>query len=811
MTADAVAGELRPTSENLDLSVSRRVHIIGIGGAGMRAIANVLLDGGHQVSGSDAKASAHLDALEARGAQVYVGSRPDVIAALPVDALVTRSTAIPDTDAEVEAASSAGLAVASRAATLRAISATRQCVLVAGTHGKTTTSSLLSVLLDHAAQSQACSSVEAAPSFVVGADIDNFGTGARWTAGSLAVIEADESDGTFLALHGAHAIVTSLDPDHLEFYGSRERLNLAFEAFVDSIPGTCAVFVDDPDTAHLIGRPGVVTYGTTQADLQLQAITISRGHTTFEVVWHGEYLGTASVALPGEHNAFNAGGALAIALSLGVPFAVAVAGLAKFAGVRRRFEWRGHIDGVTFVDDYAHLPAEVEAALMTARAGGWNRVVATYQPHRYSRTEAHGREFANSFDAADVLVLTDIYPSGEAPRPGVTGRILLDAVNEADPGRAMHWQPKLDDVAGFLDEQLRPGDLCLTLGAGDLTTVPDQVIARRRATSAERHDALASRLQQVLPGGSVTRNAPLGALTTYRVGGDAAILVEADSYAALQLLTRVMHDAREPTLMVGRGSNMLVSDAGFDGVAIVLGEAFEDITISGTSVIAGGAAYLPVVARRSVSENLHGFAWAVGVPGSIGGALAMNAGGHGSDMAASVVQVETINLRTGEARTWSVGDLDFSYRHSALSPDDCVVRCTLALAGGDDATAHTTDGAETLREIVRWRREHQPGGQNAGSVFTNPEGDSAGRLIDASGCKGLRIGTAEVSTKHANFFQADSGGSANDVYELMHVVRDVVLDAHGISLVPETRLVGFAPFGTQPPADPRHVHREGSS
>lgn len=804
MTADAVAAELRPTSENLDLGAPRRVHIIGIGGAGMRAIANVLIDSGHHVSGSDARDSMHLDVLRARGATVHVGSQPDAIAALGADALVTRSTAVPDSDDEVQAARRAGLFVASRAATLRAITATRQCVLVAGTHGKTTTSSLLSVVLDHAASGDAGRVVEGAPSFVVGADIDYFGTGARWADGKLAVIEADESDGTFLALHGTHAIVTSLDPDHLEFYGSRERLNLAFAAFVAAIPGTCAVFTDDADTAHLTSHAGVVTYGTGDADLQLLDITVERGRTSFGVVWHGEHLGRASVALPGEHNAFNAGGALAVALSLGVPFGVAVAGLAKFSGVRRRYEWRGQIDGVTFVDDYAHLPAEVEAALTTASKGGWGRVVATYQPHRYSRTQAHGRDFATSFGAADVLVLSDIYPSGEAPRPGVTGQILVDAVQEADPERTVHWKPTLDDVAGFLDDHLRPGDLCLTLGAGDLTTVPDDVIARRAASASSRHDALAQRLRDVLPEGSVTRSAPLGALTTYRVGGRAAILVEVDSHRSLQLLAQVMADSRVPTLVVGRGSNMLVSDAGFDGVAVVLGEAFETVTITGPLVSAGGAAFLPVVARRAVGEGLTGFEWAVGVPGSIGGAIAMNAGGHGSDMAASVAHVETINLRTGSERTWTAQELNFTYRHSALTADDCVVRCTLALAAdraddlaGDAVTETDSSGAAALSEIVRWRREHQPGGQNAGSVFTNPDGDSAGRLIDVSGCKGLRVGTAEVSAKHANFFQADQGGSADDLYQLMHLVRDVVLDAHGVALVPETRLVGFAPFGAQ--------------
>jgi len=805
LDAQAVAAELRPTNEDLDLSTPRRVHIIGTGGAGMRAIARVLLDGGHAVSGSDLAASVHLDALRARGAAVYAGSRPDFVASLPGTALVTRSTAVPDTDAEVVAVSQAGLEVANRAATLRAITATRSSILVAGTHGKTTTSSLLSVLLDHAAQSELCATVSSPPSFVVGADIAYFGTGARWTGtdqSDLAVIEADESDGTFLSLHGAHAIVTSLDPDHLEFYGSRDRLMSAFEAFVDSIPGTCAVFSDDDDTAHLVGRDGVITYGTGEADLRLSEIAVGRNRTSFDVTWRGEALGRAMVALPGKQNAYNAGGALAIALSLGVPFAVAVAGLARFSGVQRRYEWRGQVDGITFIDDYAHLPAEVEAALATARKGGWRRVVATYQPHRYSRTQAHGRDFARSFGDADQLVLTDIYPSGEKPRPGVTGKILVDAVTQADPDRSIEWRPTLDDVIDYLDDTLRPGDLCLTLGAGDLTSVPDAVLERRRATGESRRDALAARLAAALPDGTVRSDADLGALTTYRVGGTAAMLVEVESQADLQAMIPLLADSMQPVMIVGRGSNMLVSDAGFDGVVIVLGDVFEEIVIESGVVVAGGAAFLPVVARQTVAAGLTGFEWAVGVPGSIGGAVAMNAGGHGSDMAASIAQVETINLRSGELHTWSLEELTLRYRSSALTSDDCVLRCTLSLDAASDGASNATDqtsGNELLSEIVRWRREHQPGGQNAGSVFTNPPGDSAGRLIDVAGCKGLRVGSAMVSTKHANFFQADPDGSADDIYELMHLVHDIVLDASGISLTPETRLLGFAPFGMQPP------------
>jgi UDP-N-acetylmuramate dehydrogenase len=288
--------------------------------------------------------------------------------------------------------------------------------------------------------------------------------------------------------------------------------------------------------------------------------------------------------------------------------------------------------------------------------------------------------------------------------------------------------------------------------------------------------------------GRVERDHPLGPLTTYRVGGAAARFVVAESTDDLAAVAAAARAAALPVLVVGRGSNLLVADAGFAGIALSLGVAFARVDIDGCIVRAGGATSLPVVARRTASAGCTGFEWAVGVPGSVGGAVRMNAGGHGSDMAATLRAVEVADLaRHGVVETRAVSSLALAYRHSSLRDSDVVVSATLQLAPGD---AH--ESLRTIDEIVRWRRENQPGGQNAGSVFTNPPGDSAGRLIDTAGCKGLRVGSAHVSPKHANFFQADEGGSADDVRALMRAVHDRVRAVHGIELRPETRMVGFA-------------------
>jgi UDP-N-acetylmuramate dehydrogenase len=279
---------------------------------------------------------------------------------------------------------------------------------------------------------------------------------------------------------------------------------------------------------------------------------------------------------------------------------------------------------------------------------------------------------------------------------------------------------------------------------------------------------------------------PVGPFTTYKVGGPAALFVEVADDDVLAAVGAAVAASGVPVLVVGNGSNLLVADAGFPGLAIRLGDAYTAVEVDGTEVTAGGAALLPVVARQSVKAGLTGFEWAVGVPGSIGGAVRMNAGGHGSDMAANLVGVRVFDCRTGEDATVPASALELGYRRSAITPDQVVVQATLGLAVDEAGT-----GSDTVSEIVRWRRANQPGGQNAGSVFTNPDGDSAGRLIDEAGCKGLRRGTAEVSPKHANFIQADAGGSADDVHAVMVAVRDAVEAATGVRLHPETRLVGF--------------------
>ena len=455
---------------NPDLGVPRRIHLIGAGGAGMGAIASVLHRMGHSVTGSDLKDGPVAERLRADGIEISIGH--DAVHVGDAE-MVAISTAIPDHNAEVVAARERGLPVLRRSDILPAIAAQRRTIAVAGTHGKTTTSSMLALVLVEA---------ELRPSFVIGGDVNEIGSGAVWDDGEWFVIEADESDRTFLSLGAEVALVTNVEPDHLETYGNDPAvLTRAFEDFAGAaaIKVLCA---DDEGSAALAKAVGGITYGTSEhADYRMVDVARHRASVEFTLVHEGEQLGRISLPTPGLHNARNAAAAVVTGILLGAPVDAAIRALGRFGGVARRFEFRGEAGGVVFVDDYAHLPTEVAAAVQAARDGDWERVVCVFQPHRYSRTAALWQDFADSFTAADQLVITDVYSAGETPRPGVSGKLLVDAVLDAHPRANVAYMPRLDDVLIWLAARLAPGDLCLTLGAGNLTAVPDAVIAGRRA------------------------------------------------------------------------------------------------------------------------------------------------------------------------------------------------------------------------------------------------------------------------------------------------------------------------------------------
>jgi len=454
----------------LDLSTPQRLHVVGVGGPGMSAIAIVLAEMGHRVSGSDLRERPVLERVRAAGVEVHVGHDRRHVSGCTA---VTASTAVPAKNVELAQAAKDNITVLTRAGMLSSICAQARSLAVAGTHGKTSTTSMLMLILAAAGFR---------PSFIIGGDVTDMGTGAQWTGGEWLVVEADESDGTHLELPLFGTILTNVEVDHLDFYGTEDAIVAGFDQYLGQISGPKVLCVDDPVCAELASRHGATTYGTSPA-AEFRAVDIhaDNGTFAFTVERAGTTLGTVDLPLRGLHNVRNALGALAMACSIGIDFDVAARALAKFGGVARRFDIRGIDGGATLVDDYAHLPAEIQAVLSAARSSGdgWRRIVAVFQPNRFNRMAIMSHAYRDAFVDADLVVITDIYASGTTPIPGVTGKLVVNAVLDAHPTTRLAWMPRRADLIDYVARELREGDVCISMGCGDIATLPDEVQHRR--------------------------------------------------------------------------------------------------------------------------------------------------------------------------------------------------------------------------------------------------------------------------------------------------------------------------------------------
>lgn len=440
-------------------------HFIGIGGAGMSGLARVLHDRGVIVTGSDLKASRYAAALQEAGVTVHIGHAAENLGDPEV---VVVSSAIPESNPEVKAARERNIPIWPRAKMLAHIAGEDACVAVAGTHGKTTTSSMMATVLD---------GIGLDPTFLIGGELNDMGANARCGGGGHCVVEADESDGSFLYLNPRVSIITNVEADHLDHYGSFEAVVETFGQFIERTPSSGAVVVcaDDPGLVALARERSsapVITYGFAEdADVRCASpVRHGMGHR-FTVHLEGGRSVQAAVSVPGIHNVLNGTGVLAAVSALELDVEAAAAVLGAFSGVRRRFDHVGEAAGVTVVDDYAHHPTEVRATLAAAKDAGFGRVWVVFQPHRYSRTQALGRDFGEAFGDADKVVLMDVYSAGEAPIPGVSGKTLLHAMLEHEPRTQAAYFPHRDEIEGYLADRVRPGDLVMTMGAGDVTTL----------------------------------------------------------------------------------------------------------------------------------------------------------------------------------------------------------------------------------------------------------------------------------------------------------------------------------------------------
>lgn len=448
-------------------------HFIGIGGAGMSAIAKVLLEMGCQVSGSDLHASEATARLERLGAKVYIGHRAENLTG---DETVIVSSAVPSGNVELLEAQRLGLAVLQRAEMLGRLMADRYSIAVAGTHGKTTTTSMIALILERAGLD---------PTVLIGGELNDIGGNAKLGRGPHLVAEADESDRSFLRLWPTLAVVTNIECDHLENYGSLDRIYEAFRSFARKVPrdGAAVICVDDPTARRLTGELDrrVITYSVREpADYQATDIVLNGTGSAFAVRRAGEELGRMELAVPGVHNVSDALAALAAGTEVGLDFPEIAAALASFTGAQRRFQTLGTSGGIRVVTDYGHHPTEVRATLAAARQVAGGRVICLFQPHRYTRTKFLEHEFGTAFTAADDVAITEIYSAGEQPIAGVSADLIVRSV-ERQTGRRPAYVPDKEDLVAYALEVARPGDIVLAMGAGDINRIGEQIAGRLAA------------------------------------------------------------------------------------------------------------------------------------------------------------------------------------------------------------------------------------------------------------------------------------------------------------------------------------------
>lgn len=744
-----------------------RIHLVGVAGSGMSGIAALLLELGHDVSGSDRVGSWETDRMQRLGLRFRAEHRAEDAS----DAeLVIYSSAIRETNPIMQAARAAGQPIARRAEALAAIMSGKRGIVVVGMHGKTTTSAMMAHVLREGGLH---------PSHYVGAEIPLLGSNAHWDArGEYFVAEGDESDGTIRFFKPEHTLVLNIEEEHLDFYADIAAIDAVFSQLLDQTSGSIFYCADDAHAGRLCRpRPGSVSFGfAPEADYRGTDIDLKDFASLFCVYHRGEKFGEAVLNVPGRHNVSNALGVVALATELGIPFARIAASLGRFQHARRRFEIKYQSERFLLVDDYAHHPTEISATLATARSAGRSRVLTMFQPHRYSRTKALRREFGRAFDNADHIVVTDIYPASETPLPGISGQTIADEI-AAHGHRGVSYQPRLDRLHCDVGNMIAAGDLILSLGAGNIheqlsCLAADLVIAEKlKAIVGEEGDV---RLYE-----------PLAKHTTLRVGGPAQFWVEPRTEAAFADLIRHCRRENLPLFVIGRGSNLLVRDGGIRGVVVrPFGGDFETVEVSGDEIRAGVGAKLKQVAYAGKAAGLGGLEWMEGIPGAVGGALRMNAGAMGSQTFENVVRIRYLDDE-GNAHDKTPAELEINYRHVPSLERNYAVA---AVFKGTPAAAE--DIERRLDESQEKRRTTQPAAKSAGCIFKNPKTIPAGKLVDELGLKNTRVGKARVSEVHGNFIVNDGNATANEVLELIQKIKDVARKERGVELETEVQIVG---------------------
>lgn len=743
-----------------------KVHLIGVAGSGMSGIAGLLISLGHHVSGSDKARTVEIDRLEKLGLRFYLGQEASNVAHAD---LIIFSSAIRPGNAEYDEALRTNRNMVRRADALAAIMNCKKGIVVCGMHGKTTTSSMTAHVLKVGGLH---------PSHYVGAEIPILGTNANWDAeGEYFVAEGDESDGTLAFYHPEHAIVLNIEEEHLDYYADLAAIEAVFNQLLSQTKGKVIFSADDAHATRICStHPGAISYGESHtAYYRFDDLHAKDFQSHFRVLRGGEPLGAVTLNVPGKHNVSNAVGVIALATELGVPFAKIAEALESFRGARRRFEIKYRSDRYMVVDDYGHHPSEVKATLATARNTGRKRVLCMFQPHRYSRTLKLKEEFGRAFHHADLAVIADVYAASEVPIEGVSGQTIVDEMIR-EGHDAANFQPDRKKIALEIGRALEPGDVILSLGAGNI-----HEIASWLARDVKQLDEL----QTVMGHGTIKLYEPMSKHTTMRVGGPAQFWAEPETEESFARLVRFCTLNEIPLFVIGRGSNLLVRDGGIRGVVVHLARGeFKKVEVRDGKIEAGAGVKQKELAYAARDAQIGGFEWLEGIPGDVGGALRMNAGAMGGETFRQVVSVRYVDPH-GNFHMKTPAEMDVHYRHCGTLEKNYAVSATFV---GHPSTAEEIE--KGLDASTKKRRMSQPRESSAGCCFKNPEQCPAGKLVDELGLKGTRIGGAKVSEIHGNFLVNDGHATAADVLALIAHVKEVALRERGIKLETEVQIVG---------------------
>lgn len=786
-----------------------KVYCVGIGGVGLSGLARVALQLGHSVAGSDRRSSRATLKLSEKGAQIQFKQDGEAIHER-LD-LVVASAAIPATHPEIERARGFDIPVVKYSEALGAIFRTRQGIAISGTHGKTTTTSMTSFILHDCGLD---------PSYVVGGQVPQLRGSAAFGQGPDMVVEACEYDRSFLRLEPSTTVILNIEEDHFDCFEDLDAILEVFAEFATQIkPGGTLIACDECPNARALARAletqrhdlKVLRYGfKAEADVQAIDIQVDDGLTSFTVKVEGQIVGRVSLQLPGEHMVLNALAAATSAHSTGLDWDQILASLSNFQGVQRRFTILHDGMSGSVIDDYAHHPTAIAAVIKAARSRFEDRrVVAVFEPHQHNRTLALFEDFKDSLALADQVVVTDIYRCRDADEDvqAVDGSILAKAVADLAPDTQARHAAGQDDVLTCLAEIVRPGDSVLFMGAGRITETAHRFAAWRSRTMSRPFKrpklSLLSETQEK-PGqeflwppgrtvedivkrelGPILRlDEPLARHVTFRAGGQARFFLSPPNVDVAVEAVALLRRLGVPFHILGGGSNSLYRDGEFPG-AVISTKSMRRLETQGDGLIADSGVWLQKVLHFAEKQGFGGIESLAGIPATMGGAVAMNAGGApGAPAVGDYVQRLLVLEPDGHVHWISAKEAGFRYRHSELKE-----RFVLAveMGGFEDLDPKMIRAGRFA--AARRKAEVQPlSSASAGCIFQNPANDSAGRLIDQLGMKGLAVGGAQVSTHHANFIVNSQGASADEILRLIELVRLRVLEHTGQELKLELQI-----------------------